>query len=54
VAVQGATPADAELARLVRDIRAMTRRFSTVRWQWHSRHDNEAPDALVRELLWPG
>jgi ribonuclease HI len=52
-AVQGATPADGELARLVRDIRARARRFSAVRWHWHSRRDNEAPDALVRALLWP-
>jgi ribonuclease HI len=52
-AVQGATPADAELARLVRDIRARAQRFSAVRWHWHSRRDNEAPDSLVRELLWP-
>jgi ribonuclease HI len=52
-AVQGAAPADAELARLVGDIRARAQRFSAVRWHWHSRRDNEAPDALVRELLWP-
>jgi ribonuclease HI len=52
-AVQGAAPADPELARLVRDIRAVARRFSAVRWRWHPRRDNEAADALVRELLWP-
>jgi ribonuclease HI len=52
-AVQGATPADPELARLVRDIRTRAQRFSAVRWHWHSRRDNGAPDSLVRDLLWP-
>jgi ribonuclease HI len=52
-AAQGATPADAELARLVDDIGAVAERFSAVRWRWHPRRENEAPDALVRELLWP-
>ena len=52
-AAQGATPADTELARLVGDIGAVAGRFSAVRWRWHPRRDNEAPDALVRALLWP-
>ena len=52
-ALQGATPADDELARLVHDIRAGASRFSAVRWRWHPRRENEAADALVRELLWP-
>jgi ribonuclease HI len=25
----------------------------SVRWHWHPRAENEAADALVRELLWP-
>ena len=25
----------------------------SVRWRWHPRTENEAADALVRELLWP-
>jgi ribonuclease HI len=52
-AVEGATPADAGLAGLVGDIRVAARRFSAVRWRWHPRRENEAADALVRELLWP-
>jgi ribonuclease HI len=52
-ALTGDTPADAELARLVRDIHASASRFSAVRWRWHGRGANEAADALVRRLLWP-
>ena len=29
------------------------RGFGSVRWVWHPRDENEAADALVRELLWP-
>jgi ribonuclease HI len=28
--------------------------FADVRWVWHPRAANEAVDALVRRLLWPG
>ena len=28
--------------------------FADVRWEWRPRADNEAVDALVRNLLWPG
>ena len=28
--------------------------FTDVRWVWHPRAANEAVDALVRRLLWPG
>jgi ribonuclease HI len=51
-ALEGAAPVDQELAALVRDIRAAARRFDAVRWRWHPRADNEAADALVRDLLW--
>jgi ribonuclease HI len=52
-AVTQATPADAALADLVREIRAAAGGFSAVRWRWHPRGENEAADALVRRLLWP-
>jgi ribonuclease HI len=29
------------------------RPLESVRWRWHPRAENEAADALVRELLWP-
>jgi ribonuclease HI len=51
-ALEGTAPVDKELASLVRDIRAAARRFDAVRWRWHPRADNEAADALVRDLLW--
>ena len=51
-ALDGAEPVDDELAALVGDIRAAARRFDAVRWCWHPRADNEAADALVRDLLW--
>jgi ribonuclease HI len=51
-ALEGTAPVDDELAALVRDIRAAARRFAAVRWRWHPRTDNEAADALVRDLLW--
>jgi ribonuclease HI len=51
-ALEGAAPGDEELAALVRDIRAAARRFDAIRWRWHPRADNEAADALVRDLLW--
>jgi ribonuclease HI len=37
---------------LVDEIRAAARGFSAIRWRWHPRAENEAADALVRELLW--
>jgi ribonuclease HI len=52
-AVQRHAPADPALAALVRDIRRASRAFGDVRWTWHPRAANAAPDALVRELLWP-
>jgi ribonuclease HI len=29
------------------------RALGSVRWRWHPRTENEAADALVRDLLWP-
>ncbi len=29
------------------------RPLRSVRWRWHPRAENEAADALVRDLLWP-
>jgi ribonuclease HI len=51
-ALEGREPEDAELAALVHDIRAIAGGFSSVRWRWHPRAENELADALVRELLW--
>jgi ribonuclease HI len=51
-ALEGTAPIDNELAAIVRDIRAAAARFAAVRWRWHPRTDNEAADALVRDLLW--
>jgi ribonuclease HI len=51
-ALEGRAPVDGELAALVEDVRAAARRLRTVRWRWHPRAENEAADALVRELLW--
>jgi len=51
-ALEGNTPVDEELGALVRDIGAAAVHFATVRWRWHPRADNEAADALVRDLLW--
>jgi ribonuclease HI len=51
-ALEGRPPDDPELAALVAQIHAASGRFSAVRWRWHPRADNEAADALVRELLW--
>ena len=53
-ALEGTAPVDGELAALVRDIRAAAVHFAAVRWRWHPRADNEAADALVRDLLWSG
>jgi ribonuclease HI len=39
-------------AALVTEIRAAAGAFSVVRWRWHPRGENEAADALVRQLLW--
>ena len=36
------------------DVLAAVSSFSDVRWVWHPRAANEAVDALVRKLLWPG
>jgi ribonuclease HI len=52
-ALQGAAPADPDLAQLVREVRAAADGFAEVRWRWHPRGENEAADALVRRLLWP-
>jgi ribonuclease HI len=51
-AVERTAPGDAGLAALVHRIRSVAGGFSAVRWKWHPRDDNEAADALVRELLW--
>ena len=51
-ALDGREPVDAELAALVDDIRVVAGRLGAVRWRWHPRAENEAADALVRELLW--
>lgn len=51
-ALEGREPEDADLAALVHDIRAIADGFSSVRWRWHPRGENELADALVRELLW--
>jgi ribonuclease HI len=52
-AVRGDAPGDASLAALVGEIHVAAQAFSAVRWTWHPRGENEAADALVRELLWP-
>jgi ribonuclease HI len=51
-ALEGRAPADPGLAALVEDIRMMAATFSSVRWRWHPRADNDVADALVRDLLW--
>jgi ribonuclease HI len=51
-ALDGRKPVDGELAALVDDVRAAAARLGAVRWRWHPRAENEAADALVRELLW--
>jgi ribonuclease HI len=51
-ALEGGSPGDPGLAALVEDIRMMAATFSSVRWRWHPRADNEIADALVRDLLW--
>jgi ribonuclease HI len=51
-AVTGRAPTDPELGALVHDIRRSARYFERVHWRWHPRADNEAADALVRDLLW--
>ena len=51
-ALEGRPPVDAQLAALVDDIHATARYFDQVRWRWHPRADNEAADALVRNMLW--
>jgi ribonuclease HI len=51
-AVRGRPPADPALAALANEIDIAAQGFSAVRWTWHPRADNEAADALVRELLW--
>ena len=53
-AIEGSEPADRELAALAGEVRAAAEAFSAVRWHWHPRGENEAADALVRRLLWPG
>jgi ribonuclease HI len=51
-ALEGRKPVDRELAALVDDVRTAAARLRAVRWRWHPRAENEAADALVRELLW--
>jgi ribonuclease HI len=51
-AIEHTAPDDAGLAALVHQLHDAARSFSAVRWRWHPRGDNEAADALVRELLW--
>jgi ribonuclease HI len=51
-ALEGRAPEDPGLAALVEDIQLMAATFSSVRWRWHPRADNEVADALVRDLLW--
>jgi ribonuclease HI len=52
-ALDGSAPADPGLAALVEDIQLMAATFSSVRWRWHPRAENEVADELVRDLLWP-
>jgi ribonuclease HI len=52
-ALRGRPPSDPALTALVREIRVAAAAFAAVRWTWHPRADNDAADALVRELLWP-
>jgi ribonuclease HI len=51
-ALEGRRPDDAGLAALVDDILVMADTFSAISWRWHPRAENEAADALVRDLLW--
>ena len=51
-ALEGRPPDDPGLAALVEDILVVAATFSAVRWTWHPRAENEAADALVRDLLW--
>jgi ribonuclease HI len=51
-ALDGREPVDRDLAALLDDIRRAAARLRAVRWRWHPRAENEAADALVRELLW--
>ena len=50
---EGRAPDDPELAALVEDIGVTAAAFTSVRWRWHPRAENEVADELVRELLWP-
>ena len=52
-ALEGSAPEDPGLAVLVEDIQMMAATFSSVRWRWHPRSENEVADELVRDLLWP-
>ena len=52
-ALRSATPVADELAEVVEAVRAAAGEFSSVRFVWHPRGENELADALVRELLWP-
>jgi ribonuclease HI len=51
--VEGATPAQADLAALAALVRAAAEQFAEVGWLWHPRAQNRAADELVRALLWP-
>jgi ribonuclease HI len=50
--VQGAELTDPVLEDLARRVRAAADAFSEVSWTWHPRAENDAADALVRDLLW--
>jgi ribonuclease HI len=52
-AVEGRAPEAPDLAALVEDIAVTAAAFTSVRWRWHPRAENEVADELVRELLWP-
>jgi ribonuclease HI len=51
--VQGAAPAQPELAALAALVRTAAEQFAEVGWHWHPRAENRAADDLVRALLWP-
>jgi ribonuclease HI len=52
-ALGSATPVADDLAEVVGAVRAAVAGFSSVRFVWHPRSENELADKLVRELLWP-
>jgi ribonuclease HI len=50
--VQGGELTDPVLDELAQAVRAAAGAFSEVTWTWHPRAENDAADALVRDLLW--